>query len=116
MVDPLISVDKVFKLYEKFNAIEIPLPVVLVEFILPFQLSVLNNAVVPQDQAARDPLMHLICQVTQEQRCILHCKLLQAEHIMQNHCPLSRKSKSNLAFNNDQTSLGGSIPKQAPRL
>lgn len=67
---------EVWKLHKKLNVIEIPLPVELVEFILPFQLSVLNHAVVPQDQAARDPLVHLICQVTQEHRCVLHCKLL----------------------------------------
>lgn len=69
-----------------FTMIEMTLPVGLVKFILPFQLPVLNHAVVPQDLAARDPLVHLVCQITQEQRCVLHSKLLQAEHIKHNVC------------------------------
>lgn len=53
------------------------LPVGPVEFVLPLQLSVFCDAVIPQDQAAGHPLVHLVRQISQEQRHVLHRNLLQ---------------------------------------
>lgn len=54
-------------------------PVGLVEFVLPQQRSALRHAVVPQHQAAGHPLVHLVGQVAQEQRGVLHCNRLASK-------------------------------------
>lgn len=53
------------------------LPVGAVEFVLPLQPAVLRDAVVPQDQAARHALVHLVRQIPQEQRRVLRRRLLR---------------------------------------
>lgn len=57
----------------------LPLPVGLVQLILPFKLSALDHAVVPQDHAAGHALVHLLCQVLEEQWGVLHRSFLKAK-------------------------------------